>query len=134
MRFIDRSGKPPLALRKPGAQVTQFASGATRSSDGGKLDYEGYLSPLVVKRFGEFMLKHQTQEDGKERTSDNWKKGIPKTAYLKSLLRHVVDVWLHVSGWGYKATESLEDSLCATMFNSMGLLHELLKERERERD
>jgi len=64
--------------------MRQFDSGATRSNDDNKPDYEGFLSPLVIRRFGEYMVKHQIQEDGKKRASDNWQKGIPKDQYIKS--------------------------------------------------
>src|SRR5690348_5131587 len=58
-----------------------FNAGATRDTAEGKPDYPGFLSPLVVKRFGEYMLKHQVQSDGTLRSSSNWKKGIPLEAY-----------------------------------------------------
>lgn len=86
------------------------------------------ISPLVIQRFGEYMQKHQRQADGSLRASDNWKKGIPVAAYMQSLWRHLQDLWLHHEGYGDKAVESLEDSLCAIIFNAQGMLHELVKE------
>ena len=104
----------------------QFPSGANRSDDSQKPDFEGYLSPLVLERYGQYMLAHQYH--GK-RTSDNWQKGIPKDAYMKSAFRHFMDWWMkHRDPWAWTREET-EDALCGTLFNAMGYLHELLKER-----
>jgi hypothetical protein len=105
--------------------MRKFKTGATRDEDTTKPDYEGFLSPIVIKRFGEYMNKHRIQADGAVRDSDNWQRGIPKDAYIKSLLRHIMDLWLEHRG--YKSREGVEDALCAIMFNSMGYLHEVLK-------
>ena len=37
----------------------QFSTGANRNSEEGKLDFEGFISPLVIQRFGEYMHKHR---------------------------------------------------------------------------
>jgi hypothetical protein len=103
-----------------------FDTGATRDSDESKPDFEGFLSPLVIQRYGEYMAKHQTQADGSRRASDNWQKGIPKDAYIKSAWRHFVDWWLEHRE--QPSREGLEDALCALLFNTMGYLHETLKE------
>lgn len=102
-----------------------FSTGATRNSDEGKLDYEGFLSPLVVERFAQYMHKHRFHEDGTVRDSDNWQKGIPKDAYMKSAWRHFMDWWKHHRG--VQSDEDLEDSICALIFNAQGYLHELRK-------
>ena len=100
----------------------QFPSGASRDTDDGKLDYVGFLSPLVLKRFAEYMHAHRKMSDGSLRASDNWKKGIPKEQYVKSLLRHTIDVWTaHEQGNALP-----EEELCGVLFNSMGLLYESL--------
>lgn len=110
--------------------VRTFETGATRDTDDTKPDYEGYLSPLVIERYGEYMLKHQIQSDGTKRPGDNWQKGIPKEAYMKSGWRHFFDWWMEHRG--LPSREGLEDALCALMFNTMGYLHEHLKMREFE--
>ncbi len=110
-----------------------FNSGATRDNDETKPDYEGYLSPLVIQRFGEYMTKHRKQADGKMRDSDNWQKGIPIAAYLKSLWRHLVDLWaMHREpNPEYQDDDitdcDMEEALCAIIFNASGYLHEMLK-------
>lgn len=109
------------------APIRTFASGATRDTDEGKPEYGGFLSPLVIEAYGAYMTRHRFQADGNLRASDNWKKGIPKSEYVSSLLRHVMDLWLEHDG--YKSRDGIEDALCGVMFNAMGYLHEVLKER-----
>lgn len=109
------------------APIRKFETGATRDTDAGKLDFEGFLSPLVLERYAEYMDKNRQQRDGTYRDSDNWQKGIPFVAYAKSLWRHFFAFWKRHRG--YTANESLEDSLCAILFNTSGYLHETLKAR-----
>ncbi len=109
-------------------QVRQFGSGATRSDEPDRLDYEGFLSPLVFKRYAEYMHGHRKQADGKLRDSDNWQKGIPITSYMKSKYRHFLDTWFFHRGQDKLAVaKDIEESLCAELFNTMGMLHEVLK-------
>jgi hypothetical protein len=104
-----------------------FDTGATRDTDEGKLCYEGFLSPLVLRRYAEYMHKNRRQPDGSVRRADNWQKGIPLTAYMDSAWRHFMAWWsLHRSA---PADEDLEDALCAMLFNVSGYLHETLKSR-----
>lgn len=107
--------------------VRQFSTGATRDLDSSKYDYEGFISPLVLVRYGQYMHKHRVQSDGQLRDSDNWQKGIPKATYMKSGFRHFVDWWKEHRG--IASLEGLEDALCALLFNVMGYLHEHLKEK-----
>lgn len=105
--------------------MRQFKTGATRNSDEGKYDYEGFLSPLVLERFAKYMHKHRLQADGKLRDSDNWQKGIPQEAYMKSAWRHFMEWWkAHRT---LKTEEDIEESICALIFNAQGYLHERLK-------
>lgn len=108
--------------------MRKFNTGATRDTDTGKLDYEGFLSPRVLKRYAEYMNVNRLQKDGTFRDSDNWQKGIPIDAYMKSMWRHFMDVWSAHRGLEIKDT--LIISLCALMFNVMGMLHELLKDSD----
>ena len=101
-----------------------FDSGATRDSDDDKLDFEGFFSPVVLLRYGEYMHQHRLQSDGSLRASDNWQRGVPRAQYLKSLLRHTLDLWLLHRG--HPARDTLENTLCAIIFNAMGYLHETL--------
>ena len=111
------------------SEIRKFESGATRDSDENKLDYEGFLSPIVLRRYAQYMCKHRKQSDGQLRDSDNWQKGIPIAQYMKSKWRHFMDTW---SQWRAKIDHpidqyDIEESLCAELFNTMGMLHEILK-------
>ena len=106
--------------------VRTFDTGATRDLDTTKHDPEGFLSPLVIMRYNEYMTTNRVQKDGSTRDSDNWQKGIPLPVYMKSMWRHFHDVWLYQRGYGYKAKEPLEIALCGLLFNVMGYLHEVL--------
>ena len=105
--------------------MREYTTGATRSDVAGRPQYEGYFSPIVLWRFGQYMLKHQKQEDGKMRKADNWQQGMPLDDYMDSMWRHFMDIWLYHRGHGVEtAHEELQDALCAMMFNVMGYLHE----------
>ena len=100
-----------------------FDTGATRDTDAGKPDYEGFLSPLAIAAFGRYMDRHRKQANGVPRASDNWQKGIPLDAYMKSMWRHFFEVWaLHRAG-EYPVAQMTE-ALCALQFNVQGYLHE----------
>ena len=116
-------------------EMRKFESGATRNTDVGKNDYEGFLSPLVIEEYGNYMTKHRKQADGKLRDSDNWQKGIPLSAYMKSLWRHFLDAWFIHRGYKRydditKEELTMKGVLCAILFNVMGYLHEILKENK----
>jgi len=101
-----------------------FDTGATRDSDVGKPDYEGYLSPATIIRYGQYMLANQTMADGTVRSGDNWQNKFGRDVLMKSLMRHVVDVWdKHRNG---DPDGGLEDALCAVVFNAFGYLFEEL--------
>ena len=108
-----------------GGKVRTFDTGATRDRDDTKVDPEGFLSPAVLLAYCEYMHKHRVQSDGSLRDSDNWQKGIPLDAYMKSLLRHVFDLWMEHRG--LPSREGLKDALCGIIFNVQGYLFEVLK-------
>src|SRR5262245_19170312 len=105
--------------------MRQFETGATRDQDESKLDYEGFLSPLVLQRYAEYMHLHRRQADGVWRDSDNWQKGMPLESFMKSQWRHMMDQWLEHRG--FEGREDIEEAICGVMFNAMGYLHEVLK-------
>ena len=113
-------------------EARKFETGATRSGDEGRIDPEGFLSPLVLQRYSDYMNKNRVQTDGVTRASDNWQKGIPLDAYMKGAWRHFLHWWSRHRGWQVadpKAAIDIEEDLCALMFNVQGYLHEILKER-----
>lgn len=120
------NGKTKISRKN---KIRKFDTGATRDTDIGKLDYEGFLNPVVVRRYAEYMNKHRTQPDGQLRKSDNWQMGIPKEAYMKSLWRHMMDMWLEHRGY-HESRDGMEDAICGVIFNSMGYLNEILREKK----
>ena len=126
LKFSGGSSARPKP--QPPSKIRTFESGATRDTDEGKYDYEGFLSPLVLERYAEYMHKHRVQADGKLREADNWQKGIPKDAYMKSAFRHFMDWWKEHRG--LKSREGIEDALMALLFNVMGYAHAILKEKK----
>lgn len=116
------------------SKIRQFESGATRDLDDTKNHYEGYLSPLVIVAFGDYMTRHRKQSDGTLREPDNWQRGIPLDSYIDSMLRHAVAVWLHHRGYSDAANESLDDALAGVFFNTQGYWFETLKARNAEKE
>jgi hypothetical protein len=108
--------------------MRQFETGATRDEDKEKLDFEGFLSPIVLERYAQYMHGHRRQADGQMRASDNWQRGIPKDAYMKSLWRHFFEAWKIHRITGNR--NLLEDALCGVLFNASGYLFEVLKRRQ----
>ena len=126
------SEHPPWANVIPPIQAPAkriFDTGATRDTEKGKLDFEGFLSPLVLIRYAEYLDSHRTMKDGSTRDSDNWQKGIPLNVYIKSLQRHYMDMWLVHRKWIPDTGMFMEDAMCGLMFNVMGYLHERLAKK-----
>lgn len=113
------------------SEIRTFATGANRDTDTNKLKYEGFISPLVEKRYAQYMHLHRKKKDGSLRDSDNWQKGIPIEVYVDSLVRHMQDVRLHHDEFSEEAIDpDIESSLCAVIFNASGYLFELLKKKK----
>ena len=113
-----------------------FKSGATRDTESDKLDYEGFLSPLVIERYAEYLHGHRIMSDGTVRDSDNWQKGMSFSVYMKSGYRHFFTWWKSHRGWFTNPLTSkcdrdkaLEDTICGLLFNASGYLHEHLKKK-----
>lgn len=135
MRMRKKAGLDQVEEQKPepaNEKMRDFDSGATRSNDPDRLDYEGFISPIVLRRYAQYLHKHRIQADGKLRDSDNWQKGIPIVVYMKSKCRHFIHTWVQhrcvLNGCGN--VDEIEESLCAELFNTMGYLFELLKDKK----
>src|SRR6185437_3637959 len=72
--------KEQLELAEQATAIRKFTSGSVRDTDDGKYDYEGFLSPVVLAAFAEYMHGHRKLADGTYRASDNWQAGIPLDA------------------------------------------------------
>jgi len=116
--------------------MREFATGATRDDDTDKYDYEGFLSPIALGRFAEYMHKHRHQADGNLRDSDNWQKGIGRNVYMKSAWRHFKAWWTLHRASEYRGPVDneddvdMEETICALLFNAFGYLHEKLMEKK----
>lgn len=111
--------------------MRQFDTGATRDDADDKPDYVGYLSPLVIRRYGEYMLRHQKQADGTMRGSDNWKAGFGddhEGVCLSSAWRHFLDLWLEHEG--YDSRDGFDEAMCGLLFNLMAYYHARLNDEE----
>lgn len=113
---------PYVDPQGPAAVIRTFGTGATRDTDEDKLDFEGFLSPLVLEAFASYMHGKRKMPDGSLRDSDNWQKGIPMDAYMKSMWRHFFAVWK-----GHREGQVAEEELLALLFNVQGYAHEILK-------
>ncbi len=111
-------------------KIRKFNTGAARDTDEGKIDYEGFLSPLVLEAYGNYMNKHRVQVNGKLRESDNWQKGFGKDHFkvcIKSLWRHFFDLWKEHRGISTK--DGIVSALMGCLFNVMAYAHQYLKEK-----
>lgn len=103
----------------------EFATGANRDTAEGKFDFEGFLSPLALEAYGTYMNFNRFLPSGQLRDSDNWQKGMPLSAYVKSGWRHFFDWWRDYRG--LSSHEGVIWALCGLLFNVNGYLHEYLK-------
>ncbi|KKM22771.1 hypothetical protein LCGC14_1621970, partial [marine sediment metagenome] len=133
MSRIDNTENLHTNYLKEMTKMREFESGATRDDEEGKRDFEGFLSPLALQRYAQYMHKHRKQADGKLRDSDNWQKGIPLSVYMKSWWRHFMDTWymwrgthreefgvIELKDWDDNCLDEISDLLCAALFNNMG--------------
>jgi hypothetical protein len=124
---LEEQWKEKVMEEERKSHIRQFDTGATRDTEEGKLDFEGFLSPIVIKAFGEYMNEHCKQSDGQLRASDNWQKGFGPDHYdvcMKSLWRHFEDLWLEHRGW--ESREGIEKALMGILFNTMAYAHQYL--------
>ncbi|MCP5019621.1 MAG: hypothetical protein GY938_30710 [Ketobacter sp.] len=123
-------------IPKGHAVTRTFDTGATRDTGQGKLDYIKALSPIVLRRYVQYLDKHRLQSDGSYRDFDNWKQGIPIEVYRSSGGRHFVDDWLLSEGYttedNHGPITDIEDVICAQLFNLQGRLKEILEARFKE--
>lgn len=117
------------------SKIRQFETGATRDTSEGKLEFARFMSPIVIKRYAEYMDLHRKQSDGNLRDPDNWMHLFGdnhEDVCMDSLWRHLMDAWLINKGFKNEAREDLESALCAILFNTQAWLFKLLKEKQIE--
>ena len=123
-----------MSNTKDDGTLRSFDSGATRDTSEGKLAYNGFLSPFVLRQFARYMNMNRVQSDGQLRAANNWQKGIPTDAYRESLSRHYQEFWEEVETRdkipGLISRQSDIDLMAACsgmLFNIMGYMLEWLK-------
>lgn len=105
---------------------------ATRDLDDEKVDFEGFLSPIVLKSFGEYMHRHRKTANGL-RESDNWQNLFGDDHYdvcIKSAWRHFHDMWMEHRG--YESRDGMDEAINGLLFNIMAYQFKRLKDKERE--
>ena len=113
--------------------MRQFETGAIRDANdhSEKPNYIKALSPIVLREYVKYLGRHRTLPDGSKRDWDNWKNGIPLNVYLEGMERHTMAVWLIQHGfksYDNNGEVTLKDSLNGVLFNTIGMLHEILKD------
>lgn len=124
-------------LDEQSKKIRQFASGAIRDTSEGKLEYARFNSPLVMKRYAEYMDLHRKQSDGNLREPDNWMNLFGdnhEDVCLDSLMRHLMDVWLINKGFPNEAREDIESALCAILFNVNAYLFKILLDKQKGKE
>ena len=110
--------------------MRKWGTGANRNDNARKLEFARFMSPLVVKRYCEYMDKHRYLENGDSREPDNWKNLFGEgheQVCIDSLARHFLDLWITTEGG--EPREDKEEALCAIMFNAMAILYKMLKDK-----
>ena len=88
--------------------VTQFPSGAVRSSDASDVRFD-LITPIGLRRLAETCA-----EGAAKYGSRNWERGIPASVMLNHALRHIY-CWL--------AGDASEDHLAHAAWNLLGVCH-----------
>lgn len=94
--------------------------------DYGKIDPEAAICPLTLEAYLEYKVFCRAMSDGSTRPDDNWQKGMPTETYMKSLWRHMLEIWKQHRG--HRGDAAFPIAAAAAMFNIQGLLHNYLKE------
>lgn len=112
-------------------KIREWKTGANRDTMEGKIDFEGFLNPLVLEAYAKYMDKHRVMADGTLRASDNWQ-NLFGDEHLDVCMK---SAWRHFHAWwmehrGYQSREGVEDAICGVIFNAQAYLLKILKERE----
>lgn len=109
---------------EPVGKIVKYDTGATREADDEKLDIEGFLSPLVIEAYSQYMHFNRKLPDGSMRSGSDWQNGIPFNRLMRSMWRHFKDCWMEHRLWSTK--EGRVFALCGLLFNTIAYLHQVL--------
>lgn len=112
-----------------------FQGGAYRDTSEEKFEYDGFLHPLVVEKFAEYMHKHRLQSDGKLRDSDNWWTLFGenhKDVCMQSGFRHFMDWWKEHRG--FESRDGIDEALGGLIFNIQAYWLKTILERMENKD
>lgn len=115
-------GKTEIQTKIIENEVRKFASGAIRDSEEGKEDYIETISWTAFRRYAQFMTGKKVRYG-----SGNFKKGIDKNSYERSLVRHLTKYFINKYENGN--LEKDDDHLSAMLFNIFGIIHEEEQEK-----
>lgn len=110
-------GAKKARRKKAAKKITQFATGAIRDTQEGKLDFVETVSYTALNRFVVYMTGKKARYG-----SGNFKKGIPIESYEKSLMRHIDKYFRNKHENGQDELD--QDHLAAIVFNIFGIMHE----------
>lgn len=98
-------------------ELVATSEGMVRENKDDKLNYLSYFTPEVLLRYAQHMKKGELKHG-----RGNFKKGgYPKSEYLESAMRHLLNVWAQDEGYVPYADE---DDAAAVMFNMVGYMME----------
>jgi len=97
-----------LEIDEPLGDVTQFPTGAVRSTDADDVRYD-LITPIGLRRLAETCA-----EGAKKYGPYNWQRGIPASVMLNHAIRHIY-LWL--------AGDNEEDHLAHACWNILAVCH-----------
>jgi len=115
--------------------IRKFSTGATRDTSDGKYDYEGFLSPIVIQKYAEYMHSNRKQSDGSLRAGDNWQKHFGENHYavcMKCMWRHFMDLWLEHRK--LKSRDGIENAIMGILFNVMAYADKYYKDKLKKKE
>lgn len=98
-------------------EIRTFESGAIRDNEKDKEDYIETISWVAFRRYAQYMTSKKNLYG-----AGNFKLGIDKSSYERSLMRHITKYFINKYEKGN--LEKDQDHLAAILFNVFGIIHE----------
>ncbi len=97
----------PKFVTKDSGKREEFTSGAVRDTQDNKPRYD-LIPPKGLRRVADLYARGANKYE-----DHNWRKGMPSSRFMASLLRHIES---------YRAGERDEDHIAAVIFNALALI------------